>query len=59
MRFRVDTRYGWISFDEKDEAKAREYYASGDALRLRLCADLHDEGTVIEGLPLMELEWGA
>lgn len=50
MRWRVDLISGYISYDEKDEDKARALYAE-QGLRLRRCRDIHDEGEVIEGLP--------
>lgn len=51
MRYRVDTRFGYASFDEKDAKRARELYEQ-EGIRLRRCRDLFDEGEVIEGLPL-------
>jgi hypothetical protein len=52
VRYRVDFPYrSWISFDERDAEKAIELYKS-NGVRLRMCDDLHDEGTVIAGLPL-------
>lgn len=50
MRYRVDTRFGSASFDEKDEAKALELYRES-GLRLSWCRGLDDDGEVIEGLP--------
>ena len=52
MRFRVDTHFGYVSYDEADEAKARALYKA-EGLRLRRCVDLFDDvGVVLEGLPL-------
>lgn len=51
MRYRVDTRWGYASFGEDDEQKAREMYEDS-GVRLVRCKDLNDEGEVIEGLPL-------
>lgn len=52
MRWRVDTRAGYASFDERDEARARELYAS-EGIRLVRCVDVFDErGEVVAGLPL-------
>lgn len=53
MRYRVDFEHGWASYDEKDEDKARDLYKDR-GIRLRICTDLHDEGTVIDGIPLYE-----
>jgi hypothetical protein len=51
VRYRVDLRFGYASFDESQEARARELYQA-EGVRLRRCTDLFDEGEVIEGLPL-------
>ncbi len=49
MRYRVDTRYGYVSYDETDEAKARALYED-EGVCLRLTADLNDEvGVILEG----------
>lgn len=56
MRYRVDTKYGYASFDEKDEAKARAFYEDC-GFCLRLCKDLFDEeGEVLEGVAHLP-EW--
>ena len=51
MRYRVDTRHGWASFDEVDFVKALEMYRE-EGVRLRKCVDLYDDGEVIEGLEI-------
>lgn len=51
MRWRVDTLFGWASFDEADWEKARQMYDES-GIRLRRCEDLGDEGVVVAGLPL-------
>lgn len=50
MRYRVDTRFGYASFDESELAKAEELYED-QGVRLILCKDLMDEGVVLKGLP--------
>ena len=55
MRYRVDTRYGYASFDAGDEAKARDLYAR-EGIRLIWCKDFDDPGIVVEGVPLNELK---
>jgi hypothetical protein len=50
MRYRVDTPYGYVSFDETDRDKAYELYEL-EGLRLVACLDIHDPGIVIEGVP--------
>lgn len=49
MRFRVDTRYSSVSYDEKDEALAWALYEA-EGHRIVLCEDLFDEGIVLAGL---------
>lgn len=49
MRWRVDLLSGYISYDEKEEAKARELYVQ-EGLRLRRCRDIHDEGEIVESV---------
>ncbi len=52
MRYKVQTRYGYVSYDERDEAKARALYAD-EGVCLRLTADLGDDvGVILEGTPL-------
>lgn len=51
MRYVVYTRWGYASFSEEDEDQARTLYAE-EGFRLCLCVGFHDEGIVIEGLPL-------
>ncbi len=52
MRYQVDTRYGYVSYDESDEAKARALYED-EGVCLRLCADLFDHvGVILEGTPV-------
>lgn len=55
MRYRVDTEYGYISFDESDKKKAYDYYedASNNAVRILKCEDIFDRGTVLNGAPLI------
>lgn len=54
MRYRVDYRNGsYVSYDEKDSKKAFEILKEDDqAIRIRLCKDIHDEGTVLSGAPI-------
>ncbi len=49
MRYRVDTRYGYVSFDKDDEDKARALFAE-EGVALRVCVDLHDPGILIDGV---------
>ena len=58
MRYRVDTLYGYVSYDEKDVEKARALYEL-EGVRLRWCKDLHDPGEVIAGVPNVLLKRGA
>ena len=58
MRFRVDLKYGYVSFDEKDIEKAWELYREF-GVRMRKCVDISDEGQVIAGLPIVEDLTGA
>lgn len=52
MRYRVDLEgSGYISYDESDRDKAYEIYHER-GVRIRLCSDIYDEGTVIEGEPV-------
>lgn len=51
MRIRVDTRFGYVSYDQKDVEKAYELYRE-QGIRIRFCKDIHDEGEVVDGLPL-------
>ncbi len=51
MRYRVDLRTGYASFDSSDVLKARALYES-EGLRLSVCRGLNDPGIVIAGLPL-------
>ncbi len=51
MRYRVDLRTGYASFDGSDVLKARRLF-DAEGLRLRACRDLNDPGVVIAGLPL-------
>lgn len=55
MRYRVDFKNGagYASYDESDYMKALEMYAER-GVRLRRCRDIHDEGIVIMGEPLVE-----
>lgn len=58
MRWRVDTRCGYASFDEAEEERARALYED-EGIRLRRCDNIFDEGVVVEGLPLgIEFERG-
>ncbi len=50
MRYRVDLRFGSASFDESEEAYARDLYES-EGVRLVRCVDLFDQGEAIDGLP--------
>lgn len=52
MRYRVDLEYGYISYDEKDHDKAVEMYRER-GVRLLVCRDIFDEGTVIAGPPVI------
>lgn len=51
MRYRVDFEHGYASYDEKDKDRAFEIYREM-GIRIRLCKDIHDEGTPIEGRPI-------
>lgn len=53
MRWRVDTKFGYISFAECDERKAFVYYQES-GIRLRRCKDIFDEGVVVAGQPIIE-----
>jgi predicted alpha-1,6-mannanase (GH76 family) len=56
MRYRVDTRTGYVSFDFADEEKARALYTE-EGIRLRVCRDIFDEGVVIDGAPIFATRW--
>ncbi len=51
MRYRVDTIYGYVSYDERSRDEAFALYKES-GLRIRICRNIFDEGTVLEGLPL-------
>lgn len=50
MRFRVDTRWGSISYDESEENYARDHYER-EGYRLTWCDGLQDEGVIVAGIP--------
>ena len=50
-RWRVDLPSGYISV--ASEEKARDIYAErGDAIRIRKCRNIFDNGIVVKGLPI-------
>lgn len=51
MRWRVDFEFGYASYS--DEARARDVYREQGGVRLRRCRDIHDEGVVVEGPPIV------
>ena len=63
MRYRVDfgmkqedgslVETGYASYDESEYARALKLYQDR-GIRLRRCKDIHDEGVVIEGAPIVE-----
>ncbi len=62
MRYRVDfgieqdgevVETGYASYDESEYDKALSLYQER-GVRLRRCKDIHDEGVVIEGAPILE-----
>lgn len=54
MRYRVDFKWGYISFSEEDKLKAIECYETrDDALRLVEQNDIFDEGTLLCGVPII------
>lgn len=53
VRYRVDTRYGYISYGSQDYDKALKYFQD-EGIRLRLCKNIFDDGHVIAGEPLPE-----
>jgi hypothetical protein len=46
VRYRVDLKYGYISYGAQDYAKAIDIYQR-EGLRLKVCRDIFDEGHVI------------
>lgn len=50
-RLRVDTKYGYCSYSMQDKSKALDLFAS-EGIRLRVCRDIYDDGTVVAGEPL-------
>lgn len=48
MRYRVETRYGSVSYDESDREKAVALYES-EGIAMYRCADLFDRGELIQG----------
>lgn len=56
IRYRVDFIHGYASFSEKEKHKAYEIYndKSYNALRIRKCDDIFDEGVVVVGSPVYE-----
>lgn len=53
VRYRVDFQYGYISFDESDSERAFELFRDG-GIRIRRCADIFDDGVVIDGSPIVK-----
>lgn len=53
MRYRVDLEGGYVSYDESEREKAFALYQER-GIRIRRCRDIYDEGTVIDGLPIVE-----
>lgn len=50
MRIRVDTRFGYVSFDISEAERAYDFYLA-EGVRLSICDDLFDVGAVLVGLP--------
>lgn len=54
MRWKVDLKYGYASFNESDKEKAWDLFHD-EGIRIRKCKDImDDEGIVVEGLPIYE-----
>lgn len=53
MRYKVETKYGYASFDEKDKHKAMQLFEQ-EGVRLFKCKDIHDEGLLLQGPPVIE-----
>lgn len=55
MRYRVDfdNGSGYASYDASEYDRAYALYKER-GIRLRQCKDIHDEGVVIEGSPILE-----
>lgn len=54
MRYRVDFEYGgYASYDESEYERALKLFQE-QGVRLRRCRDIHDEGIVIAGPPIIE-----
>lgn len=54
MRYRVDFEHGgYASYDASEYERAVQLYRE-QGVRLRQCKDIYDEGTVIEGPPILE-----
>ena len=53
-RWRVDFKHGHASFSEDDYEKAKAMYddPAWEAIRLRKCENIFDDGFVVEGMPL-------
>jgi len=53
-RYRIDTLYGYISIT--DEKLAWEIYKDPtyNAIRIRKCKDIYDEGIILDGKPIIE-----
>jgi hypothetical protein len=52
-RLRVDLKYGYVSYSLVEQDRAMALFAE-QGIRLRLCRDIFDDGTVIAGEPLPE-----
>ena len=52
MHYRVDFKYGYIIYNNKEEAM-EHFHSSSDSVRIRECSDAYDDGTVLEGQPII------
>jgi hypothetical protein len=52
-RWRVDTEYSSVSFDDSEEEKAWYFYRI-HGIRMVKCSDLFDEGVVVAGAPIVK-----
>ncbi len=52
-RLRVDLKWSTVSFAEVEEQKAWDLYYEEDGIRIVLCEDIFDEGTVLAGAPIV------
>lgn len=50
MRFKVETLFGYVSYNHNEYDKAIKLYAA-EGIRLYQCKNIHDPGIILDGLP--------